>query len=310
MSASSLIYARERAVRGAFPVLLWIVLLLGACSVATRRIERDPFYESFFEKTRLIMTGEEVQIYKHLPDTRAREEFIDEFWRKRDPVPETDENEAKAEFERRIAYANRWFKENRALGRGWDTPRGRILLQLGEPDNRYLNEMINDPGVKGYERWVYYNYQLELIFIDSQGFGEFKLHSWPAELLTAIDHARTALMPVERDAQKRALTFQASYRDGRIFISIPLKGIHFREEGETIRADYKITVIAYLNFEKTGSSNFRRQLSYPRDALPSKKAIAIDLPYPLEGKGKYYLEVVMQDILTGSRARDFIEFKL
>ncbi len=101
------------------------------------------------------MTGEEIQIYKHLADRKAREEFIEEFWQKRDPLPDTPENEARVEFDRRIAYANRWFKENRAAGRGWDTPRGRILIQLGEPDNRYLNDMINDPGVKGFERWIY-----------------------------------------------------------------------------------------------------------------------------------------------------------
>ena len=65
------------------------IVLLNACAARGARIERDPYFESFYEKARLIMTNEEIQIYKHLPDIQAKDEFIDEFWKKRDPFPET-----------------------------------------------------------------------------------------------------------------------------------------------------------------------------------------------------------------------------
>jgi GWxTD domain-containing protein len=258
---------------------------------------------------RLIMTKEEIQIYKHLPDTQAKDEFIDEFWKKRDPFPETQENENKTEFERRIAYANRWFKENRAMGRGWDTPRGRILIQLGEPDNRLLSDMINDPSIKGYERWIYYYYQLELIFVDSNGFGEFKLRNWPPELLSAIDRAKFTLSLDDREAMKNAFDFEAKYQDGQIVIAIPLKKIRFREVENTIQADYKISVYVYREYLKIDSPIFTKQLSYPKDRIPNEKMLEFYLPYQISKKGKYYFDVLLEDVLTASRSRNFISFK-
>ena len=60
-----------------------------------------------------------------------REEFIGQFWLRRDPTPDTFENEYKEEHYRRIAYANRWFTAGVA---GWRTDRGHIFVMYGEPD--------------------------------------------------------------------------------------------------------------------------------------------------------------------------------
>jgi GWxTD domain-containing protein len=292
-----------------FVILAVAALLSGCASARNTRIERDPFFESFYEKARLIMTKEELQIYKHLPDTKARNEFIDEFWKKRDPLPETEDNEYKIEFERRIAYANRWFKENRPAGRGWESPRGRILLQLGEPDNRYLKEMINDPSIKGFERWIYYQYQLELIFVDSDGFGEFKLRNWPAQLLTALDWAKYSLSMSDSKSTKEAFTFESTYRDGQIVIAIPLKKIRFREVGDNIEANYRISVYVYRQYRKIDAPLFTKSLRYPREGVPDEKTVEFSLPYPLKEKGKYYMDVVVEDVLSASKSRNFIDFK-
>jgi len=285
------------------------IVLLNACAARGARIERDPYFESFFEKARLIMTNEEIQIYKHLPDIQAKDEFISEFWKKRDPFPETPENENKTEFERRIAYANRWFKENRPQGRGWDTQRGRILLQLGEPDHRSQTEMMSDPGAKGYERWIYYYYQLELVFIDRDGFGEYKLSNWPPALLTSLELAKFTLNLVDREAMKKALTFQAAYRDGQISISIPMKKVRFREDGDMILADYKVTVYVYHDYRKIDAPAFSKEFSFPKDSIPSDKSLTFSLPYPLEKKGRYYFDVLLEDGLTSARSRSFVSFK-
>ena len=294
--------------RSLFAALLTILLLNG-CAAREARIERDPYFESFFEKARLIMTNEEIQIYKHLPDIQAKDDFISEFWKKRDPYPETPENENKTEFERRIAYANRWFKENRPPGRGWDSPRGRILIQLGEPDNRMLSDMTRDPVIKGYERWIYYYYQMELIFVDSEGFGEYKLRNWPAELLTAIDMAKFTLNLSDREAMKNAFSFEAAYRDGQFVIAIPLKKIRFREVADTIQADYKISVFVYRDYRKIDTPVFTKQLSYAKDKIPADKKLEFSLPYRLGEKGKYYFDVLVEDTLTATRSRNFISYK-
>jgi GWxTD domain-containing protein len=309
MSASTSISGKLSVAKSVLPAFL-LIAVAGACSTASRKIEQDPFYESFFEKARLIMTKEEIQIYKHLPDTKAREEFIDEFWSKRDPFPETSENENKIEFERRIAYANRWFRENRAPGRGWDTQRGRILIQLGEPDNRFLNEMLNNPNIKGYERWVYIYYRLELIFVDSDGFGEYKLRNYPAELLTAINLAKFTLNMSDREAMKNAFSFDANYRDGQLNVSIPMKKVRFREEADSIHADYKVSVFVYRDYRKIDSPTFSKQFRYDKNSLPGEKKLAFSLPYALKGKGRYYMDVIVEDLLTGAKSRNFISFKL
>jgi GWxTD domain-containing protein len=288
---------------------LLIAVLLSACAAGKQKINQDPYYESFFEKARLIMTNEEVAIYKQLPDLKSKDEFIDEFWKKRDPFPETPENENKIEFERRIAYANRWFKENRPIGRGWNTERGRILLQLGEPDNRLLNDMLNNPSIKGYERWIYYEYRLELIFINSEGFGEFKLSNWPVELLSAIDTAKFTLNLVDRAALKKAFTFSAKYQDGQIQIEIPLNKIHFKEAENELSADFEVSIFVYRDYLKIDTPTFTKHIRFEKDKIPATKTLTLALPYPLTVKGKYYFDVIVKDVLTAARSRNFITYK-
>jgi GWxTD domain-containing protein len=307
---SSISFTGKRRPRPAVLAAVALLLLLAGCAAGGRRPAQDPYYETFYEKARLIMTPEEEQIYKHLPDDRAKEEFIEEFWRKRDPVAETEENENKVEFERRIAYANRWFKENRASGRGWDTQRGRILIQLGEPDNRILNEMTNSASIKGYERWLYYDHQLELIFVDSSGFGEYRLQNWPPELLTAIDNAKFALSAGGRDGAGKGLLFTCRYRDGQVVVAIPLKRVRFSEENGTIRADYRGTISAYRDYVKVAVQPFSKQLAFAKDDLPTARELSFAVPFPLQARGKYYIEVILEDKLSGSRALAYIDFKL
>ena len=290
-------------------LVLLLLVMLSACASGKQKINQDPYYESFFEKARLIMTNEEIAIYKQLPDLKSKDEFIDEFWKKRDPFPETPENENKIEFERRIAYANRWFKENRPPGRGWNSARGRILLQLGEPDNRYLNDMLNNPSIKGYERWIYYEYRLELIFIDREGFGEFKLNNWPVELLTAIDTAKFTLNLVDREAMKKTFTFTAKYQDGQIQIEIPLKKIHFKEAENEISADFEISVYVYRDYKRIDTTTFTKQIRFEKDKIPASKTLTLALPYPLPAKGKYYFDVIVKDMLTAARSRNFLSYK-
>ena len=83
------------------------LLVLGMISCGlSREIELDPVSLDFYETAQLIMTKQEKEIFKHLPDQESREEFISDFWAKRDPDPATEENEFKEEFFRRIEYAN------------------------------------------------------------------------------------------------------------------------------------------------------------------------------------------------------------
>jgi len=96
------------------------------------------------EDVRYIITPEEEQAFKQLSNDEERDVFIENFWLRRDPTPDTPENEFKEEHYRRIAYANEHF----AAGiPGWRTDRGRMYIQYGPPD-----EIESHPSGGTYQR--------------------------------------------------------------------------------------------------------------------------------------------------------------
>jgi len=96
------------------------------------------------EDVRWIITDEERAAFKQLSNDEERDQFIEAFWQRRDPTPDTEENEFKEEHYRRIAYANEHF----AAGvPGWKTDRGRIYIMYGPPD-----EIDGNPAGGTYDR--------------------------------------------------------------------------------------------------------------------------------------------------------------
>jgi GWxTD domain-containing protein len=91
-----------------------------------------------------IITDEERAAFKQLSNDEERDNFIEAFWQRRDPTPDTEENEYKEEHYRRIAYANEHF----AAGiPGWKSDRGRIYIMYGPAD-----ETDSHPSGGTYER--------------------------------------------------------------------------------------------------------------------------------------------------------------
>src|ERR1700678_681435 len=91
-----------------------------------------------------IITDEEKQAFKQLRNDEERDSFIEAFWQRRDPTPDTEENEYKEEHYQRIAYANEHF----AAGiPGWKSDRGRIYIMYGKAD-----EIESHPSGGSYER--------------------------------------------------------------------------------------------------------------------------------------------------------------
>jgi len=91
-----------------------------------------------------IITDQERAAFKQLSNDEERDNFIEAFWQRRDPTPDTEENEYKEEHYRRIAYANEHF----AAGiPGWKSDRGRIYIMYGPAD-----EVESHPSGGTYER--------------------------------------------------------------------------------------------------------------------------------------------------------------
>jgi GWxTD domain-containing protein len=96
------------------------------------------------EDVRWIITDEERAAFKQLSNDEERDQFIEAFWQRRDPTPDTIENEFKEEHYRRIAYANEHF----AAGiPGWKSDRGRMYIMYGPAD-----EIESHPSGGTYER--------------------------------------------------------------------------------------------------------------------------------------------------------------
>ncbi len=115
------------------------------------------------EDVRWIITPEELSAFKQLSNDEERDQFIEQFWLRRDPTPDTVENEYKEEHYRRIAYANEHFAAGKA---GWRTDRGRIYIVFGPPDeidahpsggqyNRPVEEGGGETSTYPFETWRY-----------------------------------------------------------------------------------------------------------------------------------------------------------
>ncbi|MFB3776293.1 MAG: GWxTD domain-containing protein [Bryobacteraceae bacterium] len=98
-----------------------------------RRELETPYRRWLDEDVGYIISDEERTSFKRLSTDEERENFIEQFWLRRDPTPDTAENEFKEEHYRRIAYANERFASGIP---GWKSDRGRIYITYGPPDER------------------------------------------------------------------------------------------------------------------------------------------------------------------------------
>jgi GWxTD domain-containing protein len=159
-----------------------------------KRELESPYRKWLNEDVAYIITDEERAAFKRLQTDEEREQFIENFWLRRDPTPDTVENEFKEEHYRRIAYAN----EHYASGiPGWKTDRGRIYIVYGPPDEiedhssggfyeRPPEEGGGETSTYPFQQWRYRYVEgignnVVLEFVDPSMSGEFHLTMDPSE---------------------------------------------------------------------------------------------------------------------------------
>jgi len=141
-----------------------------------------------------IITGDEKKAFKLLKDDVERENFIENFWRRRDPNPDTEENEYREQYYERIAYANEHFASGIP---GWKTDRGRIYITFGKADSVESHPSggsYDRPSYEGggstttypFETWFYRHIDnvgegVEIEFVDPTGTGEYRIARSPNE---------------------------------------------------------------------------------------------------------------------------------
>jgi GWxTD domain-containing protein len=160
-----------------------------------KKEELKSVYKNWLEEdVSYIITDEERKAFKALKTDEERDQFIEQFWLRRDPDPDTPENEYKEEYFQRIQYANEKFASGIP---GWRTDRGRIYIMFGKAD-----EIESHPSGGSYERPSYegggststypfetwwYRYiegigsDIEIEFVDPSGTGEYRIARSPNE---------------------------------------------------------------------------------------------------------------------------------
>ena len=135
-----------------------------------------------------IITNEEKKAFDALKTDEERENFIENFWRRRDPNPDTEENEYRDQYYERIAYANEHFASGIP---GWKTDRGRIYIAWGKADSVESHPSggsYDRPSYEGggststypFEIWFYRHLDnvgdgIEIEFVDPTGSGEYRI---------------------------------------------------------------------------------------------------------------------------------------
>lgn len=155
--------------------------------ISEKQVER--IYKDWVNKdVAYIITPEEKKAFEKLATDEERENFIANFWQRRDPDPETEENEFKEEYFERIAYANEHFASGIP---GWKTDRGRIYITWGKPDgieSHPSGGSYDRPSYEGggstttypFETWFYRHLDgigdgIEIEFVDPTGTGEYRI---------------------------------------------------------------------------------------------------------------------------------------
>src|SRR5712691_10254368 len=174
-----------------------------------RKELETPYRKWLNEDVAYIITDEERAAFKRLQTDEEREQFIENFWLRRDPTPDSIENEFKEEHYRRIAYAN----ENFASGiPGWKTDRGRIYITYGPPDEKETHPSggsYERPPEEGggttstfpFEQWRYryiegVSSDVIIEFVDPTMSGEYRMTMDPSEkdALLYVPNAGLTLM--------------------------------------------------------------------------------------------------------------------
>jgi len=140
-----------------------------------------PAHRDWLDLVSPIITKIEKEVFDQLSSGREREKFIRLFWKRRDPLPDTEKNEFLEEYQGRVRFADRTFGRG-AVKKGSKTERGYFYLLLGPPLDRQI--YATQSQLWPLELWHYkgdprfglppFYY---LLFLQQDGLGEYKLYS-------------------------------------------------------------------------------------------------------------------------------------
>jgi len=320
---------------GLFMVIaLAIVILFSSCHLYKLEQKLDPANKEFLSKVRYIITKKERKIFLELPDSE-KEKFKEEFWKKRDPEPSTEENEFKMEYFNRIERANELFiSEGRP---GWLTDRGRIYILFGPPTDRLTYPMGGDPYSYCREIWYYGNFPI--VFVDSTCTGTYRLVTYDLTPIRSLNlmymHelnlAQARAQQTIREKEEKVFDFDWKVKiskvaedrvEGTVIINIPYAGLWFTATEEKKGKLWTTLDLRLELKDAAGTSYWEYEHAYKIETTETslkedKKVVyTIEVPFVLnkeldslrQGKGKLYAS--LKNRTGGEEMKKFMEFRL
>lgn len=296
---------------------------LGSCRLYNLERKLGPEDADFISKVRYIISGEERKIFLELPPSE-RPKFEEEFWKKRDPDPSTEENEYKTEYFLRMDQATNLFRsEGRA---GWLTDRGRIYILFGPPPER----MTYPIDMYGYCQEIWYYGAFPVVFIDEHCSGSYVMQAINLEHLQELNIAQRHFQKAP-DADKKLFDYDVSVTktrsdaekyEGVIVIKVPYKRLWFIS-GKSGAKALETTLFVQAEVKVPTGETFWRdekefQIAIKEEELPGleKDSYLIEIPLVLDGNldklrnGKNMLTVNVQNSTEGEELRKAVRFTL
>lgn len=232
--------------------ILFLIYSLILLSCASYKLEKGADLESkeFFSIVRYIITKQERKTFLNLPSPE-RKNFIEEFWEKRDPDPDTEINEFKEEYFNRIEEANLLFKEGSTPG--WLQERGRVFITLGPPDTRTTYPRGTSLYGKPTEIW-YYGF-FPVVFIDDNWTGYYKLDPLSAQHIAEINKTQVDYRP-KVPMGKVVFDFNLNaekVKEGEALfrVEIPFKNIWLTEKENLLQTTLEVSMEVFNQDEKS-----------------------------------------------------------
>jgi GWxTD domain-containing protein len=290
--------------------MLWV--LTSCATIPQKRYALDPSSKEFLSKVRYTITKQEKDIFRTTPP-EMRQEFVDEFWRKRDPDPSTDINEFKEEYFRRIEIANALFKEGTTPG--WLQDRGRIYIILGPPDNRLVN-----PGFRDfhYENW-YYEPNYVIVFEDRDLTGDYQItREGEFAFMNVLKDPHQSWRVTKVDDKRVVFAFEMKILEETvgeqiIQMKIPYRNIWLSDEGGKLETTLSVSVEIEDTTveERVWSTKKDFFLSLTEAELENMvgESYSVDIPLSLP-EGRYAMTVLLENSTGEAAVRRHMTFKI
>lgn len=293
--------------------LFLLILLLANCSEKGKAVRTmPPEDKQFLSEVRYLISKKESKIFKNTPP-EERQQFIEEFWKVRDPSPTTEENEFRDEYYHRIEQANHLFREGSS---GWLSDRGRIYILLGEPGRRDVyptGYSFYDPPV---EIWYYGSFPV--IFVDYHRENIYKLEPGSVRMLSVFNLTQMQLKPQGITRNIRLFDFTLTMQnispgEAKLFMEIPYRLTILMQNDKTGVYETKIKLTVRISVSKNKivlEKEEMRPISVDKDKLTHLgKTHTIEFAFQLP-PGKYSAQVTLENTADKSQATKEIKFKL